>query len=232
MTRRRVDQVVASITDSFEAEVGGDVLLGAVAASGPDARLVLAELLRKPSGELRSWAIWAAIELLGTGQLEEATVVEWVREHALTDRDPDTRDEATRSFIELAPDRAREMIPRLRARLRSKDYGLPVASLWMLFNLGDRESIPWIEEYMNRMGTSVWQGKEAEIVLEMFDGRDEELAQRIASHDHDMMHVLCRAARIMRTPALRAALAECVRGRFDPDCDNWCTRSLHELEDS
>lgn len=167
---------------------------------------------------------------MDAGDVGEATGLGIIRDRALRDSDSDNRDEATRLFARLAPTRAHELVPRLRARMSSKEYRVATSAMWLLRELGDRESIPLIERFRDEMGTDVWQGKEAEIVLALFHGKDQPLAERIAAHDHDMMHVLCRAARILPTPAIRKALRTCIGAQFDADCHQWCLTALQEIE--
>jgi sigma54-dependent transcription regulator len=178
---------------------------------------------------VRDWTIQVVGTFHRTEELDQSVAVEIIRERALQDADADVRDEATRLFVALAPARAHEVVPRLRARLASDDYFLPVSAMWMLLELGDRASIPLVERYRERTGIQRWQGKQAEIVLAAFEGDDVRLAERIISHDHDLMPALCRAATLMGTARLRGALSKCAAANFDAECSERCGRALSRL---
>ena len=230
MAKTPVSVVVDDIAKDFVEEAPREELVARIQGSAAPVADVLRALAHHRDGNLRDWAIQVVGDLVRAGGFDETTGLELIKGRALNDPDSEIRDEATRLFVALAPARAAELIPRLRARLRSKDYFLPVSAMWLLLELGDRDAIPLIQRYRDRMGTDRWQGKQADIVLAVFDRNDYVLAERIASHDHDMMHVLCRAAEALGTSALREALRKCRDGDVDADCRRWCADSLSTVE--
>lgn len=229
MAKRSAASVVDEVAKRFE-ETASEELVRSIRNSGAPVAQVIRDLAQHRNAGLRDWSLQVLAGLMHAGEVDHATGIEIVRDRALRDSDSDVRDEATHLFVKLAPHRGHELVPRLRTRLRSDEYFVAISAMWLLLELGDREAIPLIERYRDRVGTDVWQGKQAEIVLAVFDGSDQQIAARIASHDHDMMHVLCRAARVLRTPPLRAALRRCIDAEIDADCHRWCVDSLNEIE--
>lgn len=229
MVKESAAAVVDHVARKFQ-DTSSDELVGHIRNSGAPIADVIKNLSQRGKADLRDWTLQVLADLMHSGEIDQATGLEIIKERALQDPDSDNRGEATRLFVKLAPNRAREVVPRLRVRLRSDEYFVAISAMWLLLELGDRESIPLIEQYRDRMSTDVWQGKQAEIVLAVFDRRDHQLADRIAAHDHDMMHVLCRAARILRSSALRGALRTCIDSAIDADCHRWCVESLKEIE--
>jgi hypothetical protein len=215
------DRLAEEIATRLTAGEGNNALIPRLQTS-PDPLLTVRELARHEDGDVRDWAIGTLADMAAAGDVSKAEAVELIRHHAFYDRDADIRDDATRLLLRLEPEAGRELIPRLRARLRSKDYYLPVSAMWQLLELGDRQAVPLIEAFRDRMGTRHWKGKQAEIVLRLYAEDDEWLADRIVGHDHDMMHVLCRAAGIRRSPQLIEAVRRCVAAAFDPDCNRVC----------
>jgi len=194
-----------------------------VAASDPVG--VVQDLSRSDDAEVRAWVVHALSELIVKSAVSSTAASALLIEIADGDRDSDLRDDAASALAEIDPDAARRLVPQLVKRLRSDDYFAPIAASWLLASLGANAHHNEVDAYATRAGEDRWQGRQARIVAALMRGDENWLATRIDEHDHDMMHALCRAARIMRRPALRPPLRNCA-DRFDDECRRFCSETL------
>jgi hypothetical protein len=188
-----------------------------------EATRVLDELARHRNADVRFWVSWAAREVLGERGVP--LVLRLAR-----DRDPDVRDGAVQELVKVDPEAARSLIPALRRQLASTDIFEPVFAMWTLVELGDREAAPLVRQIAaERASEYPFHQKTAAVVALLLEGREDEVLDRIRSHDHELMQWLVMAAVVIGTPEARAALEECARTAPDEECRQMCAGHLSQL---
>jgi hypothetical protein len=186
------------------------------------AALVLDELSRHSSAEVRAWVPQAARELLGSGGTR--LLLGMTR-----DADPAVRDAAVDELVALDPEAARKVVPDLRRRLHSASAHERVTAMWTLAELDDRRSLE-IVAGLAEGSEHAFERRAAEAVtLLLGDGRAE-IVRRLRAHDHELVPALAAAARIAGDEEARAALGECARSAPDEACREACRAELARLD--
>jgi hypothetical protein len=193
-----------------------------------DAATSAAELAGSPDSEVRAWLAHALPDLASRQLVPRDSAVAILERMAGHDADSDIRDEAIGSLLQVDPSSAKALVPVLLRRLRSSDYYAPAVAMWTLAEIGSRDAVGEVRAYAERMGDQVWQGREARIVVALMDKDVDALAAQVESHDHDMMHALCRAATLLPADRLRTALEKCAVD-FDAECAGRCREALTQV---
>ncbi len=97
--------------------------------------------------------------------------------------------------------------------------------MWGLATVRDSESADLIRSRIGQWENAI-QINTARAVLLILEGKETEVLERIAAHDHDMMPWLCRAAEIIGGVQARHVLEEATRAATDEECSSWAKRSL------
>lgn len=221
--------LVAHLAKAIERDADAAVLLRDIRRSG-EVVVVLRELLAHPSGDVRSWVVWAAKNFFVEGVISREDASSLLSMVAIHDRDGDNEDAATHALVEIDPKATRRLLPSLRRRIKSKDYYRPISAMWELAGLSDIDAIPTIREFIERTEPGTWRAKEALIILAVLERDDDSVVRGIAGHDHGMMPALTRAARLLATPSLKRALSRCSVDAPDAECRRWCADSMEQIE--
>jgi hypothetical protein len=183
-----------------------------------DPHQVLSQLSKSKNVDVRGWVVVAAREVLGADATSLLIAM-------LDDRDPDVRVMAMSSIEDADPTVLAPFVNRLRRRLQSSNPNEVLATSWTLARLGDRDSVPLVQEYRDGFDDWQWQHKAADVVL-LYMTDPDDVIRGIRDHDHERMAWLVYAAALIGTPAATEALHECSTGAPDPACRGKCAYSL------
>jgi hypothetical protein len=187
--------------------------------SAPEASAVLDEIAASKSVDDRMWVAWAAPRVLGDGAIP-------VLKRLAGDRDADVRIDAIEAWATLHPNSAAELWPFLRRQLQSTNFWEPISAMWAIAEIDLRDAIPAIRERAHRWPKTDAHWKVADIVLDLLEGRQQPILERIRQHDHIAMPWLARAARLMNTTEANDTLAwgfDAFRG--DERCHAACSET-------
>jgi len=166
----------------------------------PDkADAILEAFVSSRSFDRRSWAVWAAPQLLPQDRAV-ALLTKLARS-----RDPDVSDDALFALLEFDRPAAMKLLPRIRRKLRSTDIYEPVAAMWMLARLDSGAS----QEILEAAEESDYPFHRlvAEAVT-LFIRRDtKEIARLIEVRGEEALHLVTAAERL-EDPELARVVAE------------------------
>jgi HEAT repeats len=206
----RADAVASAVKagEAGRSELAGE--MERLRAEPGKAALVLDELSRHESPEVRAWVPGAAAELLGDGGAR--LVISMTR-----DRDPEVRDVAVRTAIRLDPEKALAIAPDLRRRLHAKEEADRIAATWALAELGDERALATFDDRAEHADEARERSaaRAAALVLRN-DGAA--IAAGLREHEHDDVPALAAAARILGTEEALGALRESAEGAPDELC--------------
>jgi hypothetical protein len=197
-------------------------ILDVLARHPEEAQSLFGMLARDRDPVIRAWVPWAARRTLG------ASAVPIVKRLA-GDRDSDVRDVAVEELLELDVGAARSLAPRLRQKLRSKEFYEPITAMWALAQLGDIASREAIGEVGSR-ATNALHRNTARVVGMLLSDDPEEVVRRVRAHDHTLMPWLAKGARLLRTEDARGALRSCAASAPDEECRRFCQAELDRLD--
>jgi hypothetical protein len=165
---------------------------------------------------------WAARQTLG---VEAVPIIKQV----VGDRDPDVRDVAVEELLELDIEAARSLAPRLRRKLRSKDFYEPVTATWALGAIRDVTAREAIQEVGDQASNAIRRNT-ARVVCMLLSDDPDEIVRRIREHDHELMPWLTKGARLLGTADALAALRACAASAPDEECQGVCQYALERAE--
>jgi HEAT repeat protein len=210
-------EIVAWLHDEREHDLE-DVLASLRAQRPREAERVLRRLAAHRDPVVRAWAAWA----IGQALPSRASAL---LERLLDDRDPDVRGVALEEVRRLGLASVERHLPRLVAKLRSRDFFEPVSALWTVAELRAEDARAEVERIVERPAEP-FHARIAEIVLAVLDGDDRAVAARLRGHEHEATAWLANAARLLGTPAARDALEEIARSAPDEECRRFCGEAL------
>jgi hypothetical protein len=187
-------------------------------AEGKD---VLDALLAHDDPEIRSWVPWAAPRVLG-GEAVPLLL------RLARGSDGDTSDAALEELLELDAAAAATLRDSLREKLFSEDFYAPVSAMWALAQIGDRSALDLVDEASEAWDNTLHRNTAAAVRM-LFESPDELVARVERHEDHDRMPWLAKAARILGTPAARAALAAGASTAPDEECRRICSEDLRRF---
>ncbi len=198
-------------------------LIRILGASPDGGKKLLDKLSRHRDPVVRSWVPEVARTLLGI------SAVPLLMRIASEDRDIDVRDVAIGQLLEADIGAARSLIPLYRRNLQSSDRFGPVAAMWALAAVGDRDAVDLIHAKIAGRQPDALDRMNGEVVILLLTNPSE-ILRRLKEHDHERMLLLAKAAGLMGTEEATAALRSCLDGSFDTRCQDYCREELARLE--
>jgi hypothetical protein len=100
--------------------------------------------------------------------------------------------------------------------------------MWALAQIGDRDALDLVDQASEAWDNALHHNTAAAVRM-LFESPDELVAQVERHDDHDRMPWLSKAARILGTPAARAALVACASTAPDEECRRICAEDLRRF---
>jgi hypothetical protein len=189
----------------------------------PNARSIVKQLLAWPIGDVRFWALEAAMRICSREEYVDAL------DKAVHDRDDDVSSEATGRLVDVAPDHVLPLARSLAARLNSKVPSLEkVFLLWTLSKIRAVDALPQIAQLRSREPDWTKLSRVCDVVSLYLQAGAKPILDSIRSHgDHVRMEELCTVAwHVLATPAAREALDVCAATAPDEECRAKCNEAL------
>ena len=168
----------------------------------PLAEQTLWELARRP-GRVHEWAPWLARSVL---PMERAIPI---IQHVAWSADEDAGDAAIQELLDLDPDAAEPLRPRLRERLRARgaDWD-PRFAIWKLAQLGDVASLPRIKEIAAEFPGEHLTAQSARVAAMVLEADEAALVARLRAGGPEEMAFLATGARLLGSATAFDALEE------------------------
>ena len=220
----RADEIAAVLEGGPEGEAELQAETERLRRDRGRAALVLDELSRHPTVDVRLWVPRAAREILADGA--ERLLLGMTR-----DKDQDVRAAAVEELLALGPASAQKVVPDLRRRLHSKDMYEPVFAMWALAELKDRRSLPAIRRIADASGLEYpFHARSAEIVCMALEERRDEIRAGLKAEDVQEVQWFAAAARIEGSEEALAALEDCAWNGSREHARQACRSELRKLE--
>ncbi len=223
--RNRLDaELVAALVEDGNAD--SDQLLARL-VDDPSGSSIVNQLLTWPIGDVRFWALEAAMRIQSRQEYVRAL------DQAVQDRDDDVRSEAIGRLVDVAPDHvlplARSLAERLLAKIPSLEK---VFILWTLAKIGAADALPQIALLRSTEPDWAQLSRVCDVVSVYLTQGEQPVLDSIRLHgDHVRMEEMCTLAwHVVATPAARDALDQCLANTPDEECRAKCHYALQRWD--
>jgi hypothetical protein len=193
----------------------------------PLGRSIVAQLLSWPVGDVRFWALEAAMRIYSRQEYVDAL------DRAVRDPDDDVKSEAIGRLADVAPDHllplARSLAKRLNAEIPFLEK---VFLLWTLAKAGAVDALPKISQLRSTEPDGTQLARVCDVVSLYLKEGAQPILDSIRDHDdHAHMEELSTIAwHVLATPAAREALDECAANAPDEECRGNCDSALQRWD--
>ena len=194
----------------------------------PLRRSKVAQLLSWPLGDVRFWALEAAMRIYSREEYVDAL------DKAVSDRDDEVKSEAIGRLADVAPDHllplARSLAKRLNVEVPSLEK---VFLLWTLAKAGAVDALAQISRLRSTEPDGTQLARICDVVSRYLKEGAQPILDSIRDHDdHAHMEELTTIAwHVLATPAAREALDECAANAPDEECRGNCNDALQRWDD-
>jgi len=200
----------------YEGQEAYQALLSELRADSVFAFALLDRLAEHQDPVVRMWAGDAEKEIFGRDAVPLLLRLS-------KDSNPDVRDSARETLIEIDPDFLQAMLPSLRKVLKQRKdlFGEDRAAMWRVAKVRDQESVPllraYAKSYEGQHGGRHY-GYRMPLVLADYIETPPVIAERIRAHDHDFMYWLVMAASVLPVPGAAEAFEYALALPVDDEC--------------
>ena len=223
--RDRLDAaLIAALVEDGNAD--SDQLLSRL-QDDPSGSSIVNQLLAWPIGDVRFWALEAAMRIYSRHEYVRAL------DEAVHDRDDDVRSEAIGRLVDVAPDHVLPFANSLAKRLLAKIPSLEkVFILWTLAKSGAADALPQIALLRSREQDWSQLARVCDVVSVYLTQGAQPVLDSIRLHgDHVRMEEMCTLAwHVLATPAARDALDQCIANSPDGECRAKCHYALQRWD--
>ncbi len=195
--------------------------------SAPLRRSIVTQLLSWKVGDVRFWALEAAMRIYSRQEYVDAL------DRAVRDPDDDVKSEAIGRLVDVAPDHvipmARSLAKRLNAKIPFMEKGFLLLTLAKIRAV---DALPQISRLRSTEPDWTQLSRVCDVVTLYLKEGAEPILASIRNHgDHDRMEELCTMAwHVLGTPAARQALDECAANAPDEECRGKCDYALQRWD--
>jgi hypothetical protein len=193
----------------------------------PSRRSIVRQLLSWPIGDVRFWALEAAMRIYSRRDYVDAL------DKAVRDPDDDVSSEALARLVDVAPDHVGPMARSLARRLNTEIPPLEkVFLLWTLAKIRAVEALPQIAQLRSKEPDLSQLSRVCDVVSLYLKEGATPILDAIRRHgDHLRMEELNTVAwHVVSTPAAREALEECAANAPDDECRGKCEEALRRWD--
>jgi hypothetical protein len=194
----------------------------------PMRRSIVTQLLSWPVGDVRFWALEAAMRIYSRQEYIDALG------RAVRDSDDDVKSEAIGRLADVSPDHllplSRSLAERLNAEIPSLEK---VFLLWTLAKITAVDALPQISQLRSTEADGTQVSRVCDVVSLYLKEGAQPVLDSIRNHgDHVRMEELCTVAwHVLATPSAREALDECAANSPDEECRGACNYALQRWDD-
>jgi hypothetical protein len=189
-----------------------------------DAKAVIDLLARNADPVVRAWAADRSVELPAVADAQRTLRM------LAHDRDSDVRDVAIGHLMKVGNEHDQQLVLRsLVSDLSASDFGSNRFGLWRLARVRATAALPAIAAFRADR-RNPWKDLAGGVAVAIIEGRDREVVDALAAHDHDRTQFLAIGAAVIGSTEAVAALRLCSVEAPDERCRHDCAVALGLVE--